>query len=63
MSDSGVIKSNSYDEEKQELRVAFSDDRIAIHRGVPSGVHAALAQSSQQAAFYVANVRDQFPHN
>ena len=62
MSDSATIKSISYDAEKLELRVAFADGRTAIHRAVPSAIHATLSASGQQAAFYVANVSGQFPH-
>ena len=57
---SGLIQSISYDEEKLELRVALSDGHLAIHRGVPSAMHAALMAADQKSTFYMTHVREQF---
>ncbi len=57
----GLIQSIAYDEAKLELRVVFADGHMAVHRGVPSRIHAALMSAAAQADFYLTHVREQFP--
>ena len=61
MASDDAIHSITYDPEKQELRLAFADGRQAIHPGVPSAIHAALAAAPEPMRFYQANIREQFP--
>ena len=56
-----AIASITYDPAKLELRVAFANGRLALHRGVPEAIHAALQASETQAEFYMAHIRGQYP--
>lgn len=57
----GLIQSITYDAEKLELRIHFSDGRITIHRSVPDSIRAAFVAAASQADFYMTYVREQFP--
>ncbi len=58
--DDDAIASITYAEERQELRITFTDGRLAIHLAVPGTIHAALATSPEQMRFYLEHIRDTF---
>ena len=58
---SGVIRDSSYDADRHELTVRFSNGRAYVYSLVPAAVAAALAGAPSKGAYFNAHVRDRFP--
>jgi hypothetical protein len=58
---SGVIRDSTYDADRHELTVRFSNGRAYVYSLVPAAVAAALAAAPSKGAYFNAHVRDRFP--
>lgn len=58
---SGVIRDSSYDADRHELTVSFTNGRVYIYSLVPATVAAALASAPSRGAFFNTHIREHYP--
>lgn len=60
--DSSTIKTVGYDEEKQELHVAFHGSGTYVYQNVPKHLYEAFMISGSKGKFLHQNIRGRYEH-
>jgi len=58
---SSVIKSYSYDPERQALRITFVSGRVYVYDGVPLAVASGLKLAFAKGEYFNKHIRDRYP--